>query len=53
MTTQVLSELTSQETIKKWMRDGASRKDAIEAWEAITYHKLPDIVKNLIPWDVR
>ena len=42
------SELTAQNTIKKWMEDGLSKKESIKRWEEITYTKLPEIIKNTI-----
>ena len=41
-------ELTAQDTIEKWMRDGLTKEESIARWEKITYTKLPEIIKSLI-----
>ena len=41
------------DTIKKWMEDGLSKKEAIKRWEEITFHKLPEIIKSLIKEEIR
>ena len=54
MTTQpaIKYPTTAQETVIKWMYDGATRNEAIYQWESIMRMKLPEVIRNLIPWEV-
>ena len=38
----------AQDTIKKFIKDGDTKAEAIERWQQLTHCSLPEIIKNTI-----
>ena len=46
---EVAQNESAQDTIRKWIKDGLPKNEAIQKWESFMHGKLPENIANMLP----